>query len=322
MFDADPSLEDADVAAALYELGAPDLPPPTCVRLEPTRDAEIRVWTIQAKGVALRMKVAATELSAARLRRGARLLPLLATRGVRVPEPLRVVERPGGAPVTVALERRLGTANAAVGWPILGAPGRIAFAEALARALLALHASAGAWQTLASSPASPATIPWRAEIETRIGRSVALLREADVVAPEVANRVAERLLAAARNLPERIEPALCHGAFALSAASLERRVFAGLSDLESACLADRWFDVTAVVAALSTRADAATRRFLEVYGSVVPLPADLAARVDLYAGLVLLRMTSRAAATHASEDRSMVRELVEAWIETEPSPLS
>ncbi len=138
----DDSFADADAAAALYELAAPDLPPPTSVRREATPDPEIAVWAVHAKGFFARMKVATSAVAVARLRRGAALLSTLSARGLRVPEALLVRAKPGGSSATVALERRLGTTSAAVGWPILGAPGRIAFAEALAKAFVELHGAA------------------------------------------------------------------------------------------------------------------------------------------------------------------------------------
>ena len=66
--------------------------------------------------------------------------------------------------MTVALERRLGTTNGYVGWPILGAAGRVAFASALAGALLALHrcpASSYDSLTQPSSTGGPLTLAWR-----------------------------------------------------------------------------------------------------------------------------------------------------------------
>ena len=335
MLDSDSFFDDADAAAALYELAAPDLPPPTSVRREASHDPEIAVWAVHAKGGVVRMKVAGPEAVAARLRRGALLLPSLAARGLRVPEPLRVVDRPGGAGVTVALERRLGTANAAVGWPILGAPGRLAFAEALAGGLLELHAdsatgptsgarSSGALASDAlasgarsSGAAASAPLAWRALVSERVRRRIAFLREADVLSRESAGRIEERMLSASAMLPEQLEPSLCHGAFALSTAVLERRVFAGFQDFESACMADRWLDVAGALAALGDPESGPSRRFVEVYTAVAAPPADLASRLDLYGGLVLLRALSVVAAAFPSEARSAAERLTENWISTE-----
>lgn len=307
----DDSFADADAAAALFELAAPDLPPPTSVRREATADPEIAVWAVHAKGLAVRMKVATSEAAVARLRRGAGLLATLSARGLRVPEPLGVREKPGGATATAALERRLGTTSAAIGWPILGAPGRVAFAEALAKAFAALHAP-----TAASGPAGlapPETVAWRAVVEERVRRRIGLLREADVLSADSASRTEARLLAAASRLPERLAPALCHGTFALPAAALERRAFAGLSDFEHACAGDPWLDVSAAVSALGGPAGAPVRRFLEVYGAGTPLPADLSSRLDLYAGLVLLKSLCVVATAFPSEARTAAERLTDAW---------
>ncbi len=317
-FDAsfDDPFADADAAAALYELAAPDLPPPTSVRREATNDAEIAAWAVHAKGRVVRMKIAGVESAVQRLRRGARLLLPLAARGIRVAEPLRVVEKPGGATVTVSLERRLGTTNAAIGWPILGAPGRLAFAEALAQALLALHVTAAAGPSsdaavLVAPNAAPATLPWRSLVDERVRRRIAFLRDADVLIPESAERIERRMAAATAKLPESIEPSLCHGSFALCGAALERRAFAGLLDFESACLGDRWLDVAAALPALGDAESGPGRRFLEAYSAAEPPPPDLASRFDLYGGLVLLRALSVVAAAFPSEARSAAERLTE-----------
>ena len=316
MSDTDGFFDDADAAAALYELAAPDLPPPTSVRREATHDPEIAAWAVHAKGGVVRMKVAGVDAAVARLRRGALLLPALAARGIRVSEPLRVVEKPGGSAVTVALERRLGTTNAAVGWPILGAPGRLAFAEALAKALLELHRIESMTGPASDSGAS-APLPWRSLVEERVRRRVAFLREADVLSRESAVRIEERMLAASAKLPESLAPSLCHGGLALPAAALERRVFAGLQDFESACLADRWLDVAAALTALGDLDSGPGRRLLDVYTAVEAPPADLTSRLDLYGGLVLLRALSVVAAAFPVEARSAAERLTEDWIGAE-----
>ena len=310
----DDSFADADAAAALYELAAPDLPPPTSVRREATADPEIAIWAVHAKGSFVRMKVATSEPAVARLRRGATLLPTLAARGLRVPEAILVRAKPGGSSVTVALERRLGTTNAAVGWPILGAPGRIAFAEALAKGFSALHApGASSASAPTGSATPPGEIPWRAVVEDRVRKRVGLLRDADVLSPEFGSRTEAKLLEEASRLPVHLVPVLCHGTFALPAAALERRAFAGLSDFEGACTADPWLDVAAAVASLGDPAGAPSRRFLEVYGATMPLPADLSSRLDLYSGLVLLKSLCVVATAFPSEARTAAERLTGSW---------
>lgn len=323
--------DDADAAAALFELAAPDLPPPTSLRREPAFDPEIAVWTVHAKGVVLRMKVAVAEAAAARVHRGAARLGELASRGLRVPESLRVRARPGGSPATIALERRLGTSSAAVGWPMLGAPGRVALAEAFAGALHALHAlrppSRETPPLLDRPPGravaaggggadAPASIPWRAPIEARVVARVAALRDAGVLEGDAADGVEVRMLDAAASLPDTIAPATCHGGLTLSAAALARRTFAGLADFESSCGADPWLDVAAAVEALGGPLGAPARRFLEVYASAVAPPSDLATRLELYTGLVMLRALSFASARFPVEARAAA----EHWLSTDRLP--
>jgi aminoglycoside phosphotransferase (APT) family kinase protein len=320
----DDSFADADAAAALYELAAPDLPPPTSVRREAMADPEIGVWAVHAKGFYARMKVATSAAGVARLRRGAELLSTLSARGLRVPEGLLVRAKPGGSSATVALERRLGTTSAAVGWPILGAPGRVAFAEALAKAFVELHRGGAVPSGAATSgpvppgvplagPAPGGEVPWRAVVEERVRARIGHLRDADVLSDDSGARTQARLLEAASRLPTNLVPTICHGAFALPAAALERRAFAGLCDFEGSCTGDPWIDVGAAVASLGDFGGAPARRFLDVYGAAVPPPADLSSRLELYGGLLLLKSLCMVATSFPSEARTAAERLTAAW---------
>lgn len=309
---------DADEAFALFDLAAPDLPTPHAIRRELPFHADIAVWTLEAKGGVLRMKVASSPAATERLRRGAALLRALAKEGLRVPEPLRLSERTGRARVAVALERRLGTTHAFAGWPILGTSGRVALARSLATSLLALHRlPASRWGSLVAPDSNaPLTERGREELQDRVDRRVRALVELDVLASTDVAPIRDRLRFAASALPTHVTTSLCHGRPLLTSLALERRELVGMCDFELAQEADRWTDVAAARMALGDPSGAPASAFLDAYVTGVDVaerPPDLESRLDFYLGGLTLATLESMARYHPDEARLVARDWASRW---------
>jgi aminoglycoside phosphotransferase (APT) family kinase protein len=312
-------LDAPDAIAALFEKVAPDLPPPTAVMREVHATPGIVRWSLRTRGGAVyRMKFAADAAEAARLLRGASLLPLLAARGVPAPRTVSAHPRCFGTAHALTIEARLGTGDGLSSWRSLGTPARVAVAEDAARGLQLLHRLAVA--DLPPLDAVPAVHrrTWRDLVVGRIERQVERLRRDDLLPADLVGRVEARLRQGADLLPADLERRPCHGAYGLDAVSVQRRAFAGLRDFEAACAGDPWMDVAYFLGSTGEPDGAPARRFLAVYAEASPPPADLSTRIDLYAGLTVLRAMSSVADLFDGDARSAMQQVTEAWVSATP----
>ena len=306
-------------AAALFERMAPGLPPPTAVRREPLTLAGVSTWGVRAQGgLAYRLKVAIDTRGAALVRRGAELLGLLTSRGVPVPSSVAVRAAAPGSDDAVALETRLGTSDARTAWHILGTEGRVALAEDMAHGLWLLHrlsvADLGPWGVPARGPVRP----WRETLLGRIARQMDRLRDADRLPADLTAAYEARLCRHAEAVPDEVERRPVHGSFGLESVAVQRRAYTGMRDVEVAGAGDPWEDVATFLVSTGEPGAASTRRFLETYAGHVAPPPDVHTRLDLYEGLVLLRVLVRLCGEGMDAEWGGLEEATASYVSTPP----
>jgi len=164
--------------------------------------------------------------------------------------------------------------------------------------------------------------PWRDVVCGRIERRVAALRGDGVLDAGLLTRVEERLRTAAAALPVDLERRPCHGGFGLESVALSRQKskveVIGLQDFELACPGDPWMDVAYWLASSGDPDGRAAHRFFETYRDAVVVPADLPARIDLYAGLTVLRAIAHLTPSFTDEGCSAIADVTESWVSTAP----
>ena len=160
--------------------------------------------------------------------------------------------------------------------------------------------------------------PWREVVYGRIERRVAALRVDGILENDLLVRVEKRLRTAAASLPLDLELRLCHGVFGLESVALDRREVVGIQDFELASPGDPWTDVAYWLASSGDPDGKAARRFFDTYRDHVIAPPDLPARIDLYAGLTVLRAMAHLASSFTDEGCATLAEVTESWVSTAP----
>ncbi len=163
-------------------------------------------------------------------------------------------------------------------------------------------------------------LPWREVVYGRIERRVAALRDGDILEGDLLARVERRLRNAAASLPLELERRLCHGAFGLESVALDRQAVVGIQDFEVASPGDPWADVAYWLASSGDPDGRAARRFFDTYRDHVTVPPDLPARIDLYAGLTVLRAMAYLGPNFTDEGCATIAEVTESWVSTAPRP--
>ncbi len=351
-------LDDPQSAATLFEMVEPSLPQPTAVLREFTPVPGLPRWTLRTKAGTYRLKMAGDVGTAAQLARGAGMLEALQvvfSRGgaLPIPRPRRLELHLNETDLSVAIEERLGTCDARAAWPTLSTAMRCIVAQASAEKLLALHAvplamlpplrtPGGGWgeghrdpgpgpavdgAKSVPGPGSPprseaASRPWRDVVIGRIERRVAALRGDGILESELLGRVEARLRTAAVALPVELERRPCHGAFGLESVAVQKKhsqvEVIGIQDFELACPGDPWMDVAYWLASSGDPDGLAARRFFESYRDATTVPPDLPARIDLYAGLTVLRAIAHLAPSFTEEGCSAIADVTENWVSTAP----
>jgi|GEM_PF-2308237 len=343
-------LDDPQSAATLFEMVEPSLPQPTAVLREFTPVPGLPRWTLRTKAGTFRLKMAGDVGTAAQLARGAGMLEALQivfSRGgaLPVPRPRRLELHLNETDLSVAIEERLGARDARAAWPTLSTAMRCAVAQASAERLLALHSvplallpplrsPGGGWgegrrepgrgpaPAVAGPGSESASRPWRDVVVGRIERRVAALRGDGVLESELLDRVEARLRTAAAALPADLERRPCHGAYGLESVAVEKKhgkvEVIGIQDFELACPGDPWMDVAYWLASSGDPDGLAARRFFESYRDATTVPPDLPARIDLYAGLTVLRAIAHLAPSFTEEGCSAIADVTENWVSTAP----
>ena len=99
---------------------------------------------------------------------------------------------------------------------------------------------------------------------------------------------------------------------------MHRRAFAGIRDLERAGAGDPWEDVATFLVSTADPGGLPTRRFLDTYAGHVPPPPDVETRLDLYEGLVLLRILVILSGAASDEEWAGFASAAEAYVGSEP----
>ena len=94
----------------------------------------------------------------------------------------------------------------------------------------------------------------------------------------------------------------------------------GLQDFELACPGDPWMDVAYWLASSGEPDGLAAHRFFETYRDGAVVPPDLPARIDLYAGLTVLRAIAHLTPSFTDEGCSAIVDVTESWVSTAPRP--
>ena len=160
--------------------------------------------------------------------------------------------------------------------------------------------------------------PWREVVFGRIERRVAALRVDGILENDLLARVETRLRTAASALPLDLERRPCHGVFGLESVALDKREVVGIQDFELASPGDPWMDVAYWLASSGDPDGKAARRFFDTYRDHVTAPPDLPARIDLYAGLTVLRAMAHLASSFTDEGCATLAEVTESWVSTAP----
>ncbi len=176
----------------------------------------------------------------------------------------------------------------------------------------------------AEGAAGHAARPWREVVFGRIERRVAALRGDGVLDNGLLARVEDRLRRAASALPVDLERRPCHGGFGIESVAISRKggktEVVGLQDFELACAGDPWMDVAYWLASSGEPDGLAARRFFETYRDGTTVPDDLPARIDLYAGLTVLRAIAYLTPDFTDEGCTAVADVTESWVSTPPRP--
>jgi aminoglycoside phosphotransferase (APT) family kinase protein len=303
-------------AVALLERLSPGTDPPSAVLLDRASTRDLAIWNVRAGHQALRLKVATCPKWSARLRIGAAVATAAARAQVPAPDVVRVEEGETVPGLTVVLETRLGATTAATAYPRLTRPDRMALADATAAALARLHAIPPEPRLLHRAP--PPSDGWRHGVAHAIERSLARLREDDLLPQNLATRVAARLRRGAERIPPGIPISLCHGSLRLASLALERKTFAGIVDFEHARAVDPLVDLVHLSLSTGEEDHAFARRLRSAYLAANPAVALCGAvddRASTYAGLDILQALRSERVAESPEAQALLVDLLEAWLD-------
>jgi hypothetical protein len=91
-----------------------------------------------------------------------------------------------------------------------------------------------------------------------------------------------------------------------------------MRDMEVAGAGDPWEDVATFLVSTGEPEAASTRRFLETYAGHAAPPPDVHTRLDLYEGLVLLRVLVRLCGEGMDAEWCGLEEATESYVTTPP----